>query len=207
MPKRSLAHFMSLPDYSTQGATVKTQIVLGIILGMRYCHSRGIAHRNLTPSNVLLTDTLEAKIDDFRFAEPRRAEEMPSTAAVSVPEYTAPEMPRSDSAGSADMFSFGIILWEMIAGKKAFSDIPRTSIRRRIRGGTRPDLNGLPSEVSTLLAKCWSGTPADRPTFDWLLNELRSRNYPCFPDVDGGAAERYVASVLTWERSHPVSLL
>jgi serine/threonine protein kinase len=204
MPKRSLAHLISSPGYGTQTSTVKAQIILGIILGMRYCHSRGIVHRNLTPSNILLTDMLEAKIGDFRFAETLHADELSSPALVNAPEYTAPEVRGSDSGGPADVFSFGIILWEMTKGKKAFTHIPWSSIRRRIRDGLRPDLTGVQPVVSALLKKCWSQNPVDRPTFDWVLNELRSRDYQCFPDVDGIAVGRYVESVLTSEQSNPV---
>ena len=101
--------------------------------GMAYLHSRGIVHRDLNPSNILLTHTGKVRVGDFDISWQQRPFQSvrhvvtPNAApkgAVGTPGYMAPEtcyhlICRDDDGGSAapavDSYAFGIVLWELLA--------------------------------------------------------------------------------------------
>jgi hypothetical protein len=202
MGKGSLAALLSSPDYAQLSPTTKMRIAMGIVLGMRHCHSCRIIHRNLSPSNVLLTETFEAKIDDFRCAHLIGEEDLPR-ASTHSPDYSAPEIAENGAGQAVDVFSFAIIVWEMMTGRKPFGNIPRGKIRTGIRRGRRPEAGGLHSEAAQFLDRCWDMNPASRPTFDEILTELRQWKGRYFPGADGIEVEHYVVSVLRSEQSNP----
>lgn len=74
----------------------------------------------------------------------------------------------------ADVYSFGIILWEIIAAKKPFDGLNRDQFYERVvHGGERPPLNKKwPQELSQLLTECWSEDIEKRPTFSAIVRRL-----------------------------------
>jgi serine/threonine protein kinase len=93
--------------------TALAKIVAGIDLGMRFAHSHGCVHCDLKPSNILLDEEQLARIGDLSV---RRRND------VDTPLYTAPEMAEDEYTNKADVFSFAMILYELIVGKKTFPD-------------------------------------------------------------------------------------
>jgi serine/threonine protein kinase len=88
-------------------------IALDIANGMAYLHARQVIHRDLKPSNVLLTRDHRAKISDFGMSVANRGQEL--TAETGTYRYMAPEVIRHESYSSnADVYSFGILLWQLI---------------------------------------------------------------------------------------------
>jgi serine/threonine protein kinase len=165
-PKGSLSDPMSSGDYGRLSPATKMKLMMEIVMETRYCHSCRIVHRNLNPSAIRLDGKFEAKIDDFRFAEVIGTTETPSRSGDSSSAYFAPELMAGGSERLVDVFSFGVILCEMMTGRKAFGDLARGDIQRAIYGGQRPNLEGLSPEVSELLTKCWGREPSARTTFD-----------------------------------------
>lgn len=82
----------------------------GIADGLRYIHSRNIIHRDLKPDNIFLTDNDTIKIGDFGLATTRTSS---STIRCGTRYYMAPEIGTKRVTARADMYSFGIILFEM----------------------------------------------------------------------------------------------
>lgn len=152
-------------------------LAVQILSGIRYLHDEAnppVVHRDLKSANVLVTHDWVMKLCDFGSAKRKslRQETLAGTAA-----YAAPEMLRQeeDLMGSpVDVWSFGVILWEIIT-----LEIPHHSLDQwviLIRGGMGklrllvPD--ETPAEVKQLLDSCWEFHPMNRPPAAELLQRL-----------------------------------
>jgi alkyl hydroperoxide reductase subunit AhpC len=115
-----------------------------LALGMAAAHALGITHGDLKPANILLTDQGVAKIMDFglarREARPADSEETrfmglaDTGGIVGTPDYMAPELTSGEPATAAsDVFSLGLILYEMLTGRRAFSGTNVLQVFNQIR--------------------------------------------------------------------------
>ena len=101
-----------------------TEDVIGysrqICKGLDYAHSHGIVHRDVKPANIMITANGTVKIMDFGIA--KAGGSMTSTGQVlGTPNYMAPEQVKGRPLdGRSDLFSFGVILYEMLTGEKPF---------------------------------------------------------------------------------------
>src|SRR5882724_6437970 len=106
---------------------VKRIVSMGIQLAraLDLAHRRGIVHRDVKPGNILLMEKGEAvKITDFGIARLDRSEDLQKTHAgtvIGTPRYMSPEQAAGRPVdGRSDLFSLGVILYELLTGKKAF---------------------------------------------------------------------------------------
>jgi serine/threonine protein kinase len=89
--------------------------------------------------------------------------------------YMAPEVADALPYNhKADVYSYGIILWELHAGKKPFDGLNRELFYERVvHGGERPPmLKKWPEELKTLLTDCWSADIEVRPSFREIVNKI-----------------------------------
>jgi serine/threonine protein kinase len=128
-------HFVSMEYFS--GTTLKdlikrtgpipyaqgAHIALQICDGLESAHRQGVIHRDLKSQNVIVNDTGDVKIIDFGLASSSHQEGMTATGLIlGTPEYMAPEQVAGKKADArADLYSFGIILYEIFTGKVPFS--------------------------------------------------------------------------------------
>jgi serine/threonine protein kinase len=99
-------------------------LAVDCLLGLSFCHSQGFVHRDLKPRNILLTRTGRAKLADFGIVTSRSpgSEATLPDRKLGTPRYMAPEQVRGERAGpQSDLFSFGLILYEMLVGCGPFS--------------------------------------------------------------------------------------
>lgn len=98
-------------------------IALDIARGMEYIHSQGVIHRDLKPENVLIDENFCLKIADFGIAcEEARCDTLAEDPGTF--RWMAPEMIKRKPYGrKVDMYSFGLILWELVAGKIPYEDM------------------------------------------------------------------------------------
>ena len=105
-------------------ADVGTMIALQVCDGLDYAHMRGLIHRDIKPSNIMIKRNGEVKVMDFGIAQSRNLEAltMPGTL-IGTPAYMSPEQVLGQQLDSrSDIFSFGIVLYEMFTGVKPFKD-------------------------------------------------------------------------------------
>ena len=90
-----------------------------IILGLQYLHDKEVIHRDLKPENILLCKDADipycAKIGDFGLA---RIQDLNMTRDVGTPLYMAPELGKQDYSYSADVYSSGLIFFQLLANQK-----------------------------------------------------------------------------------------
>jgi eukaryotic-like serine/threonine-protein kinase len=112
----------TLRDPSTRVTSLVPGILLRVLEGLGYAHGQGIIHRDIKPANILVTQSDQVKIADFGIA--RLADHNATVGGVMLgtPSYMAPEQLTDDKIDRrADLFSVGVILYEILAGKSPFA--------------------------------------------------------------------------------------
>eukprot|EP00111_Clytia_hemisphaerica_P009393 TCONS_00027570-protein len=165
---------------------------------LNYLHQtkpRAIVHRDLKPPNMLLTEygTL-LKLCDFGTATAYHTEMTSNKGSAS---WMAPEVfEGTNYTERCDVYSFGIVLWEMLTRRKPFDEIgpPAFRIMWAVHSGTRPPpIKNIPKILETLMTSCWQKEEKLRPTFDkiekffQICNQFVSGgNEPLFEYADEG---------------------
>ena len=99
----------------------KLEIASGICEGLEFAHGRGVVHRDIKPANVFITDNGTVKILDFGLARMVTSELTQSNTMMGTLNYMAPEQVRGERADHrSDIFSAGVMLYELLGGRKAF---------------------------------------------------------------------------------------
>ena len=147
-----------------------TKIVDAVGSGLSYAHKQGVLHRDIKPSNVLLAEDDRIYIADFGLARMAQAGEstLSSDMMLGTPQYISPEqaMGKSDLDKRTDLYSFGVMLYEMVVGKVPFSaDTPFSIIHDHIYSPLplpRTVNPEVPESVERVLLKALAKEPDDR---------------------------------------------
>ncbi|KAE8734299.1 cyclic phosphodiesterase-like [Hibiscus syriacus] len=151
--------------------------------GMNYLHENKpapIIHRDLEPSNILRDDSGHLKVADFGVSKLLTVkEEKPLTCLEASCRYVAPEVVSShDYDTKVDVFSFALILQEMIEGCPPFSakqdsDVPKAYAARE-RPPFKAPAKNYAHGLKELIEDCWNENPTKRPTFGRIITRLES---------------------------------
>jgi hypothetical protein len=167
-----------------QPLAASARLVETLARAMHHAHRRGVVHRDLTPSNVLLTAEGVPKIADFGLAKLiiGGAETCTKTGdLLGTPSYMAPEQaagkPRGNIA-AADVYALGAILYEMLTGRPPFrGETPLETLRQVVDEEPVPPSHlrpRLPRDLNTICLKCLEKEPARRyPSAEALAEDLR----------------------------------
>jgi serine/threonine protein kinase len=185
-------------------STEKAKWAIGIALALQFCHTKGIVHCALNPENVMLDGNWEARLSNFSSA--REVTDCCATANADQ-RYIAPEILRSGLARTEklDIYSYGMILWELIMGVQPFAEYPFDDKDAFVKGVCdrhwRPRLQDVNEGTRSLLPQLWANDPKDRTTFQKVLEHFQRNDYRIFPDVDADVVGKYVKRIRTAEFS------
>lgn len=133
--------------------------------GLAAAHDKGVLHRDLKPSNVMLDGRGRARITDFGLAV--AAEEASDGEISGTPAYMAPEQLAGKGASArSDIYSLGLVLYEIYTGRKAFDAVTLEELRRKKESAPRPpsDINReMNPVVERIILRCLENDPRLRP--------------------------------------------
>jgi len=197
-----------------------TEIARGIAAGLDALHAQAIVHRDLKPSNIILRSlpdgSLVPVITDFGLAQAECVLELPASRILGSPDYMAPEQFRGNTVKpAADIFSLGVILFEMLAGARPYpkEDIFPAALRRV--ADDAPPLSslraGTPEALDDVLAQTLSRDPSARfPSAEALVRALEPISRPnavsparhLRPESDRLPSRSPDPAAIEWRRRH-----
>jgi eukaryotic-like serine/threonine-protein kinase len=162
--------------------SVVTRVAADIASALAAAHNQGdealrvaIVHRDVTPSNIQLCKTGQAKLLDFGVAQLRSTRNSATSDRVrgTIP-YMSPEMLASSNvAASSDVYQLGIVMFEAITGSRPFTGITEAEIA--ISQQTMPIFDARwPADLAALTTTCLSLDPDQRPTSFELADQLET---------------------------------
>ncbi|KAG2450428.1 hypothetical protein HYH02_004930 [Chlamydomonas schloesseri] len=171
-------------------------IALQIAKAFSHLHPT-ILHRDLKPANVLVSQPFSAtpvvKLADFGLARLQETVLVTARVDVGTAAYMAPECLNALNCvvtHHADMFSFGVLLYEMLAGERPWQGCSMVQVAYRVNDGQRPPLDELslercPRPLRALIISCWDPVPERRPAACEVAKELLLIRHKL---ADGGGA-------------------
>jgi len=169
-----------------------TDIVRQICAGLDFAHAKGIIHRDIKPANIMLASHGAVKITDFGIA--RAGEAMTITGQViGTPNYMSPEQVLGKQLdGRSDLFSVGVMLYEMITGERPFEGQSITTIMYKIVHETPIPPRKLDASIhrglSAVIEKSLAKSPEERfQTGSELTQALQNYEHASIPEGTLGA--------------------
>lgn len=159
----------------------KLDIVAQLCAGLGYAHSQGVVHRDVKPANVFLLEDGSVKLLDFGIAKLTNSNLTQQGDVLGSAQYMSPEqVAGSDSVDRrADVWSTGVLLYELLSGKKPFDADGLAAIIVQILKEDPPPIDtlvpGLPKELVDTVTRALQKDPANRtPKAEELGRELQS---------------------------------
>ena len=146
------------------------QLLLPVVRGVEYAHKHEIIHRDIKPANILMSEVGHPTLSDFgiiKLLQPDNSEMLTATGmAMGTPVYMAPEQWTGKTSARSDMYSLGVILYELITGYRPYtSDTPGGVFLKQVTEPVRlPSeiIPQLPEPVEQFLLKVLSKDPERR---------------------------------------------
>ncbi|KAK8871759.1 copper transport protein ctr1 [Tritrichomonas musculus] len=136
---------------------------------MRYVHFKGVVHRDLKPTNILISKDGLIRVSDFGIAKLMSTEEQSTTLGAGTQKFMAPEiLKEEDYNEKADVYSFGVILFFILSGGK----MPKINIIDVGTGRKAEIPSSFTQFAKNLINSCWNFKPDDRPSFKTIIDEM-----------------------------------
>src|SRR3954453_11421850 len=152
----------------------KINYLYRIAFGLDQIHGKELIHRDLHTGNILKFSIKEISITDMGLCKPADSKNNSNTCGV-LP-YIAPEILRGQNyTKAADIYSFGIIMYEVVSGLPPYHDVAHNKpLALSICQGLRPKFNiKVPQLILHLIKRCLDANPLNRPTAEEIEKTLR----------------------------------
>jgi len=177
------------------------ELALAVADGLAFAHQQGLVHRDVKPQNVLLSREGDVKVTDFGIARSLEVERgVTQTGTVlGTGEYLAPEQASGKPVSPAtDVYSLGVVLWEMLAGEVPFHGETFVAVALRHVNEPLPSLRevrpDIPPRLAAAVECALEKDPAHRfPSMAALAKELRT----CLAEEEGHVPVAHDAAALT----------
>jgi serine/threonine protein kinase/Tfp pilus assembly protein PilF len=179
------------------------ELLLGIADGLAVAHAAGILHRDIKPENILVSENGYGKLADFGLAKltdgivlsqmGTLTETQPGVAVGTIP-YMSPEQASGKSLDArSDVFSFGVVLYELLVGRRPFAAASNLELLHSIlHGEPQPLGQDIPIALSALVEKALEKDPGDRyQSMQEITVDLRRLLRP--------AAKERTNRILSWK--------
>ena len=158
-------------------ATPAARVTAQVAEALDYAHNKGVIHRDLKPSNIMLDGSQRVKVMDYGIARAQHLEGLTTTGSfLGTPNYAAPETVDAVGQPASDVYSLGVVFFEMLTGSLPFRGESAFAVLRKHCTTPPPvpsSLNyALSDELDRIVLRLLRKEPADRPTTELLLNEL-----------------------------------
>lgn len=155
-----------------------TNIITQILDAISYAHKIGVLHRDLKPENVLITESGLIKITDFGLARFIKSGSLAASTA-GTPIYMAPEVWTGKFTEKSDIWSIGVIFYELLVGVPPFLDDSLDGLKKKIEKSKiliptliRPN---IPGYIEDMVIKCLNAQPDVRPSAGELINVIKRK--------------------------------
>lgn len=180
VPGGSLRAFLHRNESGSLPMKTILSMALDVARGMEYLHLQGVVHRDLKSENLVLTDDLHVKLTDFGVGCLETECDLRS-ADTGTFRWMAPEMiSHQHYSKKVDVYSFGVILWELVTGEVPFHDmIPAQVAFAVVHKNARPSIpDDCPLPLRHLKEHCWNANPDRRPNFYQIVQTLEDLEHP-----------------------------
>ena len=144
-----------------------SNLMIKVLEALHYAHSKGVVHRDVKPSNIMRTDSSDVKIADFGIARIESSKLTQHGTVIGTPGYMSPEQLMGQQVDyRSDIFSCGILLYELLTGESAFSSTNTTSTMYKVVHTELPPASKIcptvPVSFDLVLAKALAKNPEER---------------------------------------------